>query len=96
MYVHMRHRLPSLRAIVDSDVVAVRVVFTVNYLLLAMQQALHSIYLIGSQLKIRAHMTLGDDQGVAGRHGKPITNNDRKIVLINDPLLGQTAEGTRM
>jgi hypothetical protein len=73
MDMQMGNRLPSCRSTIDADVVGVRVELGIDRLLGLVQGILKFSKFLAGDLENSAHMSLGDDQGMAGGHGEAVT-----------------------
>jgi hypothetical protein len=82
----VRHGLPSCRAIVDSDVEAVRPEINLGCGLGHIKHGQHSKPLFGSHLKERADVPPRDDQAVARGDWIAIANPEGTLVLASDAL----------
>src|SRR5512139_729900 len=93
--VQVRHGLAAGLAVVDADVVAVRLVVLVEDLL-GVRQRLEQRGLLGfGGLEQGGDVAARDDDGVTQRDGKAVAVGDGELVLGEDAVGVEVAEGTR-
>lgn len=96
MDVQVRHGLPGSRAIIDADVESIRLELGCRCCLgLVEQRQERGAFLVGD-LEEGADVALGNDEAVARRHRKAVSNPDSVLVLPSDARGGQRAEGAEL
>ena len=68
VHVAMEYRLTCSLAYIDTDIVAIGMETLVNFLLNVLQHDIHRLTLVVCQIKIRCHMTLGNDKCMTWRN----------------------------
>ena len=76
MHMHMKDRLPGSLIHIDAHIVSIRMIAFINFLLHILEHDIHGLPLMVCQIEIRSHMTLGDNQSMAGRYWITIVKCD--------------------
>ncbi len=69
---------------VDTDIIAIGVKTLIDFTLDVLQHYIHSLTLVVSEVKIVGDMTLGNDEGVAGRYGITIVESNTSGGFADD------------
>jgi len=94
---HMRHRLPGGCAVVDADVVAVRMKRRFQTKLRAIEQSQHCLALVDGDVEKRTNVPLLDDERTPGGDEEIVPDDRGELVRENDASRVEGAEkaGTR-
>jgi len=93
MDVQVRHRLTCHRAVIDADVVALRLELSIHGFLGCIKQPKEVCPFISGQIKELADVAVGNDQRVARRDRKTIADDHAVNATAPDALDGKCAKG---
>jgi len=88
----VRHRLPGGFAVVDADVVAVRMKCCIQTELRAIEQSQHRLALVAGDIEKRANVAPRDDEHMTGGDGETVADDYGELVRENDALRAECAE----
>ena len=96
VHMYMKDRLPGSLIHIDAHIVSIRMIAFINFLLHILEHDIHGLPLMVCQIEIRSHMTLGDNQSMAGRYRITIIKGHTSSRFADDfHPAGQTAKRTR-
>lgn len=85
----VRNGLACRSAFVDADVVTRRVQLAIKVVAGRSQEG-HQVAALGVRdFEERRHVSLRDDQRVAGRNREAVANDDREFAVLDDAICGQ-------
>jgi hypothetical protein len=88
----MRHRLPRGCAVVDADVVALRMELSIQTELRAIEQSQHRLALLAGDIEERTDVALRDNERMSGGDGESVPDDYGKLVRENDAFCAEGAE----